>query len=106
MDFLRHHQFLEQKGRRERDLHLEITEHGSEWLRTGGKDRLKTVLDGLRGKRPGQASLLEYQVSSFVPHALRMPHERQVVEVASALRSVFKESPVEVFVRLRDFLAY
>ena len=105
VDFLRYHRFLEQKDRA-RSLHMEITEAGAEWLRLGGKDRLKTVLDGIRGKLRDHSSFFEYQAGSLLPHAGRLSLDRHVQKVASAMRSVFQGAAVDVFVRLRDFLAY
>ncbi|SPF51080.1 hypothetical protein SBA4_4590043 [Candidatus Sulfopaludibacter sp. SbA4] len=106
LDFLRHHQFLEQKGRRERAMHMEITELGTDWLRLGGKERLKAVLDGLRSQLKDRSSPVGYQSVSLVPNAGRMSLGRHVEQVASALRRVFKGIEAGVFVRLRDFLAY
>ena len=85
---------------------MEITESGAEWLRLGGKDRLKTVLDGIRGKLKDHSTFLEYQAGSLLPHPGRLSYDRHVQKVASALRSVFRGPAVDVFVRLRDFLAY
>jgi hypothetical protein len=106
LGFLRHHKFLEQKGRRERALHMEITELGTEWLRLGGKERLKAVLDGLRGQLKDRSSLVGHHSVSLVPHAGRMSFASHVQHIASALRSVFRGLEEGVFVRLSDFLAF
>ena len=106
VDFLRHHRFLADRGRRERELRLEVSERGAAWLRLSGKDRLKAVLDFLRDRsRPSADHDFASRSVLFVPHAARLYHS-QVEQVVSALRSAFRELPVEEFVRLRDFVAY
>ncbi|HEY2012385.1 MAG TPA: helicase-associated domain-containing protein [Bryobacteraceae bacterium] len=96
---LRDHGFVKQKNDRGRDVRIEITEAGSGWLRLAGKERLKTVLDGLRTPPDHDSALLSPPQET----AVAVPHLKQM---AAAFLAAFAASETEVFVRLRDFLAY
>ncbi len=106
LDFLRHHNFLKEQGLGEREARLEVAELGSHWLGLSGKDRLRTVLDALRGQAKKIPAYAGYETPSLAPWGRNITLARYVAVISSALQSTFTTSPADVFVRRREFLAY
>jgi hypothetical protein len=104
--FLDQYGFLARKGARGRDSRMEVTESGSGWLGLRDKDRLKTILDGLRGGLKKQESAFGDGALSLALHVIAEPSEGQLRKIASALATPFAGMDVDVFVRLRDFIDY
>lgn len=106
LDFLRHYGFVEQKGSLASGLLIAISESGTSWLRLAGKDRLKAVLDGLRGtlskKSPGE----DNPAVSLVPHSRGTFSLLHAAKIASGLLAAYAGPGSDEFVDRRAFLAY
>jgi len=104
--FLEQYGFLARKGPRGKDYRMEVTESGSGWLGLRGKDRLKAILDGLRGELKKTESAFGDGAISLARHVVAYPSEAQLRKIASALATPFAGLDADVFVRLRDFFDY
>lgn len=104
--FSRRHGFLEQKWE-DGDPRQEITETGRRWLGCPAKERLKTLMDDLRGglaNKPGPF-YWEAGTTSMLPDA-NLAYDKHSVEIQRAVLGCYAEYGVDQFVRLREFLAY
>jgi hypothetical protein len=106
--FLKHYEFLKQKGQRGKDLRLEIVEAGRNWLGLPMKDRLKTLLDGLLGKLKKRMELFEYEDegASLLPYSFDFESTKQEHAVRTAVLAAYAGQSADTFVRLEEFLAY
>lgn len=105
LDFLRHGEFLAECGRGERETRMEVTEEGSHWLGLSEKDRLKWVLDQLRGQTKEQQGYPSYDVG-LLPRLANSQYGRHLKVIGPALAAAFAQLPGDVFLRRSEFLAY
>jgi hypothetical protein len=104
--FLQQYEFLERKGRLGRDYRVEATESGLGWLSLGENERLKAVVDGLRGTLKKTSSLFEDEAVSLMPTEMEMASPAQNGKVASSMMACYAGLDADKPVRLREFLAY
>jgi hypothetical protein len=108
LEFLKHFEFLKQKGHRGQDLRLEVTEAGRNWLGLAVKDRLKTLLDGLLGKHKKRTELFEYedQTVSLLPYSFEFDSTKQDQAVRTAVMAAYAGQRADTFVSIEEFLSY
>ncbi|MGO8791711.1 MAG: helicase-associated domain-containing protein [Terriglobia bacterium] len=106
--FLKHYEFLKQKGHVGQDLRLELTETGRNWLGLAVKDRLRTLLDGLLGKHKKRTELFEYEVQtvSLLPYSFEFDSTKQDPAVRSAVMAAYAGHSADTFVSIDEFLCY
>jgi hypothetical protein len=106
LTFLRSFFYLSQAGRPGADFRLEPTREGAEWLAMKPKERLRALIDGLRGSRKKAESLFEDEVLSLVPGLSSMGTRGDSAKLVPFILEGFASVPGDKYLRLSDFLGY
>ncbi|MGA2984474.1 MAG: helicase-associated domain-containing protein [Terriglobia bacterium] len=106
--FSKQYEFLKEKGQHGKDLRLEVSEAGRNWLGLPVKDRLKTLLDGLLGKVKKRTELFDYEdgAASLLPYSFGIESMKQDHSVRSAMLAVYAGHDADSFMSLEEFLSF
>jgi hypothetical protein len=110
ISFLKDYEFLGPKGEYGKDLRLEVSEPGRNWLGLPAKERLMALLDLLLGKVKKRKELsgyeYEYARTSLLPYSVRFGAAKENDALRSALLAAYAGRAADTFVRFEEFLAY
>jgi hypothetical protein len=106
LGFLRGFVYLKQAGRPGADFRLEPTREGAVWLAMRPKERLRALIDGLRGSRKNDEALFEDEVMSLAPDLSALTTRADSVKLLPFILEGFASVPGDKYLRLADFLAW
>ncbi len=109
LTIIQYKKLVTKKGKAGKDLRMELTQAGLDWLSKSSKSQLKIMLDTLKDKKSQKYySNWNYRESvSFIPltpyNAIK---EKEELFLCDTLIKIFKSLPLNTFFNIQDFLSH